>query len=138
MDPLVENEAKLHITNGIEKASGASGVDIKVNTFFLRSKSETVHHFSLIVVNFLMFIFLDGMQTCEGADGQTIWTLFPRGDGRRFQLRSDEAVELEFIPVLLRKAGRASLQMLIDLHHNLNHKVINAADQKSDVVFSFS
>ena len=34
MDPLVENEAKLHITNGIEKASGASGVDIKV-TYFL-------------------------------------------------------------------------------------------------------
>ena len=31
MDPLVENEAKLHITNGIEKASGASGVDIKVS-----------------------------------------------------------------------------------------------------------
>ena len=31
MDELVENEAKLHITNGIEKASGASGVDIKVS-----------------------------------------------------------------------------------------------------------
>ena len=31
MDPLVENEAKLHITNGIEKASGATGVDIKVS-----------------------------------------------------------------------------------------------------------
>ena len=31
MDPLVENEAKLHITNGIEKASGAVGVDIKVS-----------------------------------------------------------------------------------------------------------
>ena len=30
MDPLVENEAKLHITNGIEKASSISGVDIKV------------------------------------------------------------------------------------------------------------
>ena len=30
MDPMVENEAKLHITNGIEKASGAAGVDIKV------------------------------------------------------------------------------------------------------------
>ena len=35
MDPLVENEARLHITNGIEKASTASGVDIKV------SKTET-------------------------------------------------------------------------------------------------
>ena len=31
MDPMVENEAKLHITNGIEKASGAAGVDIKVS-----------------------------------------------------------------------------------------------------------
>ena len=31
MDPLVEIEAKLHITNGIEKASGATGVDIKVS-----------------------------------------------------------------------------------------------------------
>ena len=30
MDPIVENEAKLHITNGIEKASSATGVDIKV------------------------------------------------------------------------------------------------------------
>ena len=33
MDPLVENEAKLHITNGIEKASAATGVDIKVSDF---------------------------------------------------------------------------------------------------------
>ena len=31
MDPIVENEAKLHITNGIEKASSATGVDIKVS-----------------------------------------------------------------------------------------------------------
>ena len=31
MDPLVENEAKLHITNGIEKATAATGVDIKVS-----------------------------------------------------------------------------------------------------------
>ena len=31
MEPLVENEAKLHITNGIEKASGAAGVDIMVS-----------------------------------------------------------------------------------------------------------
>ena len=31
MDELVENEAKLHITNGIEKASGANGVDIMVS-----------------------------------------------------------------------------------------------------------
>ena len=30
MNPEVENEAKLHITNGIEKASSATGVDIKV------------------------------------------------------------------------------------------------------------
>ena len=30
MVELVKDEAKLHITNGIEKASGASGVDIKV------------------------------------------------------------------------------------------------------------
>ena len=29
MDELVEIEAKAHITNGIEKASGVSGVDIK-------------------------------------------------------------------------------------------------------------
>ena len=34
MDPMVENEAKLHITNGIEKASGAAGVDIKVSLSF--------------------------------------------------------------------------------------------------------
>ena len=38
MDPLVENEAKLHITNGIEKASGAAGVDIKVSVSL---KTET-------------------------------------------------------------------------------------------------
>ena len=31
MDALVESEAKLHITNGIEKASTATGVDIKVS-----------------------------------------------------------------------------------------------------------
>ena len=31
MNPEVENEAKLHITNGIEKASSATGVDIKVS-----------------------------------------------------------------------------------------------------------
>ena len=31
MDPIVENEAKLHITNGIEKASSSTGVDIKVS-----------------------------------------------------------------------------------------------------------
>ena len=31
MDPLVESEAKLHITNGIEKASTATGVDIQVS-----------------------------------------------------------------------------------------------------------
>ena len=31
MDPIVENEVKLHITNGIEKASSATGVDIKVS-----------------------------------------------------------------------------------------------------------
>ena len=33
MDPLVENEAKLHITNGIEKASGIAGVDVKVSNW---------------------------------------------------------------------------------------------------------
>ena len=32
MDPIVEDEAKLHITNGIEKASSATGVDIKVRS----------------------------------------------------------------------------------------------------------
>ena len=37
MDPLVEIEAKLHITNGIEKASGATGVDIKVSKDFLKN-----------------------------------------------------------------------------------------------------
>ena len=31
MDPAVKDEAKLHITNGIEKASTATGVDIKVS-----------------------------------------------------------------------------------------------------------
>lgn len=31
MGAMVENEAKLHITNSIEKASGAAGVDIKVS-----------------------------------------------------------------------------------------------------------
>ena len=31
MDPMVENEAKLHISNSIEKASGATGVDIMVS-----------------------------------------------------------------------------------------------------------
>ena len=30
MVELVKDEAKLHISNGIEKASGAQGVDIKV------------------------------------------------------------------------------------------------------------
>ena len=30
MNADVENEAKLHITNGIEKASSSTGVDIKV------------------------------------------------------------------------------------------------------------
>ena len=38
MDPIVENEAKLHITNGIEKASSATGVDIKVRKSGLASK----------------------------------------------------------------------------------------------------
>lgn len=44
MDPIVENEAKLHITNGIEKASGAAGVDIKVSQFKSLNQStiETV------------------------------------------------------------------------------------------------
>ena len=45
MDPLVENEAKLHITNGIEKASGATGVDIKVSVvkwWFARKRREIV------------------------------------------------------------------------------------------------
>ena len=37
MDPLVENEALLHIANGIEKASGATGVDIKVRRAFMRN-----------------------------------------------------------------------------------------------------
>ena len=31
MNADVENEAKLHITNGIEKASSSTGVDIKVS-----------------------------------------------------------------------------------------------------------
>ena len=31
MNADVENEAKLHITNGIEKASSVTGVDIKVS-----------------------------------------------------------------------------------------------------------
>ena len=43
MDPLVENEAKLHITNGIEKASGATGVDIKVSLIHDRKKRSFSH-----------------------------------------------------------------------------------------------
>ncbi len=41
MDELVKDEAKLHISNGIEKASGAQGVDIKV-----RQKSPHFFAFS--------------------------------------------------------------------------------------------
>ena len=39
MDPLVENEARLHITNGIEKASAATGVDIKVSAKLKRKET---------------------------------------------------------------------------------------------------
>jgi len=38
MDPAVENEAKLHITNGIEKASSVTGVDIKVSHKFQQGR----------------------------------------------------------------------------------------------------
>ena len=39
MVELVKDEAKLHISNGIEKASGAMGVDIKVR------KQKSPHFF---------------------------------------------------------------------------------------------
>ena len=43
MDELVEQEAKIMITNGIEKASGASGVDIKVSQLaYLASRRASI------------------------------------------------------------------------------------------------
>ena len=52
MDPIVENEAKLHITNGIEKASGATGVDIKVShPFKHQTISETVTDLTELIFN---------------------------------------------------------------------------------------
>ena len=47
MDPLVENEAKLHITNGIEKASTATGVDIKVSRNFRSCRTSVLKLLSL-------------------------------------------------------------------------------------------
>merc|ERR1712051_832845 len=50
MDPLVENEAKLHITNGIEKASGAAGVDIKAACKIVKEQMDRQYGHSFHVV----------------------------------------------------------------------------------------
>eukprot|EP00806_Schmidingerella_arcuata_P008230 Macronucleus_8580.p3 GENE.Macronucleus_8580~~Macronucleus_8580.p3 ORF type:complete len:106 (+),score=8.16 Macronucleus_8580:1-318(+) len=79
MDPLVENEAKLHITNGIEKASTATGVDIKVSivgTCLAQdrraiAKTETDFY----------FLRLGCLQNRERTDGPPIWSLVPLCDG---------------------------------------------------------
>ena len=55
MDPLVENEAKLHITNGIEKASSATGVDIKVSWSGQTETSFRCGPERLIVANMRLF-----------------------------------------------------------------------------------
>ena len=40
MDPQVENEALLHITNSIEKASGATGVDIMLACKMIKEQMD--------------------------------------------------------------------------------------------------
>ena len=51
MNADVENEAKLHITNGIEKASSSTGVDIKVSI-----QTRTVYNDSILPTRALTFI----------------------------------------------------------------------------------
>ena len=64
MDPLVENEARLHITNGIEKASAATGVDIKVSVKLKRK--ETANASSTSRTQLLTWIcFLLLQQACK-------------------------------------------------------------------------
>ncbi len=43
MSEVVKEEAKLHIAGGIEKASGASGVDVKVGVL-----TQSITHLLLI------------------------------------------------------------------------------------------
>ena len=71
MNADVENEAKLQITNGIEKASSSTGVDIKV------SLTE-----QLTFLTTRLFLSIASLQTSQRADGQTIWTLIPLCHGR--------------------------------------------------------
>ena len=70
MDELVENEAKLHITNGIEKASGANGVDIMVSA---RGKNEKqiCQKLKRAFANtrFLIFVTTGSMQNRERTNG---------------------------------------------------------------------
>ncbi len=76
MDELVKDEAKLHISNGIEKASGAQGVDIKVG--------QKAHIFLLSLNDHLLkllSIVLGCMQNCQRTNGQTVWALIPLRDG---------------------------------------------------------
>ena len=68
MNADVENEAKLHITNGIEKASSSTGVDIKVSL-----QTRTVCNDSILQKHALTLLFflssIASLQTGEGADG---------------------------------------------------------------------
>ena len=100
MDPLVENEAKLHITNGIEKASSVTGVDIKVSAFLVRSLTLSV------------FVRIASLQTSERVDGQAVWALVPLRHGRRLQFRGHSSSQSISVPLLLRQARCASIQVL--------------------------
>ena len=73
MNADVENEAKLHITNGIEKASSSTGVDIKVSS---------LAQLKLMILTTRLFLSTASLQTSQRADGQTIRTLIPLCHGR--------------------------------------------------------
>ena len=75
MDPLVENEAKLHITNGIEKASGAAGVDIKVSQL---KKLKPRHALNTLLYPLSL---IGSMQNRERTDGQTVRIAIPLRHG---------------------------------------------------------